>query len=132
MTTRSIGMPFILSIILTLVSNCLPQAQDNLHEALRLYRENKLDKSLPYFEREIERDPCSLRRTRRRMNGIEIFPFFDHPTAWSALRLSMSKAEVVLWKELSHKKMHRYKFRRCKNENVWCVYSIRKMEFQVE
>lgn len=55
MTTRSFVTTFIFSIILTLCISCSPKGENkNLQEALELYRENKLEKALPYFERATE------------------------------------------------------------------------------
>jgi hypothetical protein len=56
MTTRPFITLIISSIILTLCSDCSPKVENNLQEALKLYRENKLDTALVYFEREVEQN----------------------------------------------------------------------------
>jgi tetratricopeptide (TPR) repeat protein len=57
MTTRSISPLFIFSIILMLNCSCSRLDEAVFNEALRLYRQNKLEQALPFFERAVERDP---------------------------------------------------------------------------
>jgi tetratricopeptide (TPR) repeat protein len=93
-------MLFIFSIILALCGGCSPQSQDNLNEALKLYRQNKLDKALVYFEREVKQNKNNadafawLAETYRRLGQHQKAA----DAAWKALALNSnhSFAHTVL------------------------------------
>ncbi len=74
MTLRSISPLFIFSIILMSSSACSRLDETIFNEGLKLYRQNKLEQALPFFERATERDSTNaesfawLAETYRRLN----------------------------------------------------------------